>query len=103
MTPRHGPADVRLLCQYPHVKYIALRRGEAGSVHTDRVNLVEQFQRHFPEYWQEQQRVPSVTAVSFETRSDLTGSISSARLYAITFTADAGVAGRDSGRGQERQ
>jgi hypothetical protein len=35
ITPRNGPPDVRLQCRYPHVKYIALQHGEAGSVHTD--------------------------------------------------------------------
>ena len=27
ITPKNGPADVRLQCRYPHVKYIAMRRG----------------------------------------------------------------------------
>jgi hypothetical protein len=103
IPPRHGPVDVRMQCQYPHVKYIALRRGGAGSVHTDQVNLLEQFQRHFPDYWQEQQRLPPVTAVSFEARSDLTDSVSSARLYAVAFTAAPGPHGQGSGRAQERQ
>jgi hypothetical protein len=47
ITPKNGPADVRMQCRYPHVKYIALRRGEAGSVHTDQVNLLEHFQGKF--------------------------------------------------------
>jgi len=85
ITPKHGPADVRLQCRYPHVKYIALRRGEAGGVHTDQVNLLEYFQQQFPEYWQQHQRVPSVVAVSFEVRSDRTHTASSARLYSISF------------------
>jgi hypothetical protein len=87
ITPKNGPADVRLQCRYPHVKYIALRRGEAGSVHTDQVNLLEYFPQQFPEYWQQHQRVPSVVAVSFEVRSDRTHTVSSARLYSISFRA----------------
>jgi hypothetical protein len=67
------------------VKYIALRRGEAGSVHTDQTNLLEHFQQQFPEYWQQHQRVPPVVAVSMEVRSDRTRTISSARLYSISF------------------
>ncbi|MBM3225726.1 MAG: DUF3047 domain-containing protein [Candidatus Tectomicrobia bacterium] len=76
VTPRNGPEDARLQCKYPHVKYIALRRGAAGSVHTDRVNLLEHFQQQFPDYWQEHQRVPPVVALSFEASSGKTGSIS---------------------------
>ena len=87
ITPKNGPADVRLQCRYPHVKYIAVRRGAAGSIHTDRVNLLEHFQQQFPEYWQEHQRVPSVVAVSFEVRSDRTHTVSSARLYSISLRA----------------
>jgi hypothetical protein len=86
ITPRQGPRDVRMQCKYPHVKYIALRSGGAGGVHTDRVNLVEYFQRYFPEYWQQHQRVPPVVGVSFEARSDKTNSLSIARLYALAFT-----------------
>jgi hypothetical protein len=69
------------------VKYIALRRGEMGSVHTDQTNLLEHFPQQFPEYWQQHQRVPSVVAVSFEVRSDRTHTVSSARLYSISFRA----------------
>jgi Protein of unknown function (DUF3047) len=87
ITPKNGPADVRLQCRYPHVKYIALRRGAAGSVHTDQVNLLEHFQQQFPEYWQQYQRVPPVVAVSFEVRSDRTHTVTSARLYSISFRA----------------
>ena len=87
ITPKNGPAEARLQCRYPHVKYIALRRGEAGSVHTDQVNLLEYFQQQFPEYWQQHQRVPPVVAVSVEVRSDRTHTISSARLYSIGFRA----------------
>ena len=72
-------------CRYPHVKYIALRRGAAGSVHTDSANLLEYFQQQFPEYWQQYQRVPPVVAVSVEVRSDRTHTVSSARLYSLSF------------------
>jgi hypothetical protein len=88
ITPRLGPADTRLQCRYPHVKYIALRRGEAHTVHTDRVPLLEVFRQHFPAYWQEHQRVPSIVAISLEAGSSYTGSTSSARLYAVAFTAE---------------
>ena len=87
ITPKNGPADVRMQCRYPHVKYIALRRGAAGSVHTDQVNLLEHFQQQFPEYWQQYRRVPPVVAVSFEVRSDRTHTLTSARLYSISFRA----------------
>jgi Protein of unknown function (DUF3047) len=87
ITPKNGPADVRMQCRYPHVKYIALRRGAAGSVYTDQVNLLEHFQQQFPEYWQQYRRVPPVVAVSFEVRSDRTHTITSARLYNISFRA----------------
>jgi hypothetical protein len=85
ITPKNGPADVRMQCRYPHVKYIALRRGAAGSVHTDSANLLEYFQQQFPEYWQQYQRVPPVVAVSVEVRSDRTHTVSSARLYSLSF------------------
>jgi Protein of unknown function (DUF3047) len=87
ITPKNGPADVRMQCRYPHVKYIALRRGAAGSVHTDQVNLLEHFQQQFPEYWQQYRRVPPVVGVSFEVRSDRTHTVTSARLYSISFRA----------------
>src|SRR5262245_15588000 len=91
ITPQNGPADVRMQCRYPHVKYIAVRRGVVGSIHTDQVNLLEHFQQQFPEYWQQQQRVPSVVAVSFEVRSDRTHTVSSSRLYSIDFRAQPAV------------
>ena len=91
IIPKNGPAEARLQCRYPHVKYIALRRGEAGSVHTDQVNLLEHFREQFPDYWQQHQRVPAVVAVSFEVRSDRTHTLSSARLYRISFRAQAGA------------
>jgi len=87
ITPRNGPPDARLQCRYPHVKYIALRQGEAGSVHTDQVNLLKHFQEQFPDYWQEHHRVPQVVAVSIEASSKKTHSISSARLYSLSFSA----------------
>jgi hypothetical protein len=87
ITPRQGPAEKRLQCTYPHIKYIALRRGGAGTVSTDRVNLPELFQQQFPDYWQEHHRVPPVVAVSFEARSDRTDSLSVARLYTLAFQA----------------
>jgi hypothetical protein len=90
VTPRNGHADQRLQCKFPQVKYIALRRGDAGSVHTDRVNLLEYFQRYFPEYWQEHRRVPPIVGVSFEAGSKKTDSASSARLYALVFTTTQG-------------
>ncbi len=84
---RNGPANVRMQCNYPHVKYIALRRGSAGTVHTDRVNLVEVFRQQFPAYWQQHHRLPPIVAVSFEAGSNQTHSASVARLYAIAFKA----------------
>jgi hypothetical protein len=89
IPPRVGPADERMQCHYPHVKYIALRQGGEGSIHTDTVNLLAMFQQHFPEY--QQQRVLPITGVSFEARSDLTKSTSSARLYSLRFAAPGGT------------
>jgi hypothetical protein len=83
---RNGPADKKLQCIYPHIKYIALRSGGAGTRHTDKVNLVEQFKKYFPDYWREHQRVPPIVAISVEARSNDTDSTSNARLYALTFT-----------------
>jgi hypothetical protein len=102
VMPRNGPEEVRLQCRYPHVQYVALRRGMTGTVHTDRVNLLEMFQQHFPTYWQEHQRVPPVVAVSFEAGSNQTDSASNARLYAITFSA-ADAANGSQGRLLETQ
>jgi hypothetical protein len=90
IAPRQGPSEERMQCVYPHVKYIALRSGGAGTVHTDRVNLLELFRQQFPDYWQEHREVPPVVAVSFEARSDRTKSQSVARLYALTFRAAQG-------------
>jgi hypothetical protein len=87
ITPQNGPADIRLQCRYPHVKYIGLRRGAAGSVHTDSANLLAYFQQQFPDHWQHYQRVPPVVAVSVEVRSDRTHTVTSARLYSLTFRA----------------
>ena len=51
------------------------------------VNLLEHFQEQFPDYWQEHHRVPQVVAVSIEASSKKTHSISSARLYSLSFSA----------------
>jgi hypothetical protein len=83
---RNGPADKKLQCIYPHIKYIALRSGGAGTRHTDKVNLVEHFKKNFPSYWRKHQRVPPIVAISVEARSNDTDSMSNARLYALTFT-----------------
>jgi hypothetical protein len=89
-TPRQGPEDAHILCNYPHVKYIALRAGDVESIHTDQVNLVEAFQQQFPDYWQQHQRVPPIVGVSFEVHSNFTESVSSARLYCLRFTEPQG-------------
>lgn len=88
ITPRNGPADVRMHCKFPHVQYIALRRGDAGKVHSDRVNLVRYFQENFPDYWQEHHKAPPIVGVSFEVASHQTQTASSARLYRLDFTAE---------------
>lgn len=87
IPPRDGPLEARMQCKYPHVKYLALRQGGAGSVHTDRVNLVEQFQAHFPDVPQ----VPPIVALSMEASSVKTQSVSSARLYSLRLSATADV------------
>ena len=87
IPPRQGLTGDRLQCVYPHIKYIALRRGAAGTVQTDHVNLLEVFQQQFPDYWQEHHQVPPVVGVSFEARSDRTASLTIARLYSVTFQA----------------
>lgn len=87
-TPaRQGSTEKRLQCNYPHVQYIAVRRGGAGTVHTDSINIRELFQQHFADYMREQQRVPPIVGLSFEAGSDFTNSTSSARLYSIHFAA----------------
>ncbi len=103
IVPREGPRELRLQCKYPHIKYIALRRGGAGSVHTDRVNLVEMFQQQFPDYWNMHRRVPPIVGVAFEARSDKTQSVSRARLYAISFMPAVELDGQISGSTPERK
>lgn len=83
IPPREGPADVRLMCIYPHVKYIALRNGGEGGVFIDRVNLLDHFREQFPDYWREHERAPTIVGISFEAQSRHTRSRSSARLYSI--------------------
>lgn len=83
VPPRGGPSDARIMCIYPHVKYIALRNGNEGGVFTDRVNLLDHFRQQFPDYWREHQRVPTIVGLSFEAQSGHTKSRSSARLYSI--------------------
>lgn len=83
IPPREGPADVRIMCIYPHVKYIALRSGDEGRVFTDRVNLLDHFREQFPDYWREHERAPAIVGLSFEAQSGHTKSRSSARLYSI--------------------
>lgn len=91
IVPRDGPAEARMQCKYPHIKYLALRQGEAGSVHTDRVNLLEQFQTHFPDYWQTHQHAPPIVALSIEASTVKTQSVSSARLYSLRFSPTAAL------------
>ncbi len=83
-TRRH--AAKKMMCKYPHIKYIALRSGGTDTSPTDRVHLVEAFQRHFPAYWDTHRKVPPIVALSFEAQSRHTESVSHARLYTITFT-----------------
>jgi hypothetical protein len=82
MTPEGAPSDHQQACTYPHVKYIPLQRGAGGKVQLNRVNLVEMFAAHFPDYVQ-QHGMPPMTAISIESRSDLTQSTAAARLYSI--------------------
>lgn len=88
IPPRNGPADTRMHCKFPHVQYIALRRGDAGKVHRDRVNLLRYFQEQFPDYWQEHHKAPPIVGLSFEAASHHTQTASSARLYRLDFTAE---------------
>ena len=83
VPPREGPADERIMCIYPHVKYIALRSGGEGRVFTDHVNLLDHFREQFPDYWREHKQAPSIVGLSFEVQSGYTKSRSSARLYSI--------------------
>jgi hypothetical protein len=85
IQPRIGPEDVRMQCRYPHVHYIALRRSNAGAIYMERVDLVEHFQRYFPEYWYIHQRIPPVVGISFEAGTIKTKTFSQSRLYALTF------------------
>lgn len=83
VPPREGPADARIMCIYPHVKYIALRSGDEGKVFTDRVNLLDHFREQFPDYWREHRHAPTIVGLSFEAQTGYTKSRSSARLYSI--------------------
>ncbi len=85
IRPRIGPADIRMLCRYPHIHYIALRQNDAGSVHTEHINLSDHFQRHFPEYWKEHRRMPPVVGISFEAGTTKTRTLSQSRLYTLAF------------------
>lgn len=85
LQPRIGPSDVRMLCRYPHIHYIALRQNDVGSVHTEHVNLVKHFQRRFPKYWEEHRRIPPVVGISFEAGSTKTHTLSRSRLYTLAF------------------
>ena len=88
VTPRDGPDDVQLTCNYPHVKYIALHSGEEGKVFIDQVNLLDHFREQFPSYWSEYQSAPPIVGLSFEVQSKKTKSYSSARLYSIRLLPD---------------
>ena len=83
VAPREGPADARIMCIYPHVKYIALRSGDEGRVYTDRVNLLDHFREQFPDYWRRHRQAPTIVGLSFEVQTGYTKSRSSARLYSI--------------------
>jgi hypothetical protein len=63
-----------------------LQRGDSGQVKHNRVNLVETFTTHFPDYVQ-QHGTPPMTAISIESRSDLTQSTAAAKLYSIALYA----------------
>lgn len=105
VPPREGPADVRIMCIYPHVKYIALRSGDEGGVFTDRVNLLDHFREQFPDYWREHQRAPTIVGLSFEAQSGHTKSRTSARLYSIRLLSGMGDAdwnGGGSGGGTKK-
>lgn len=97
IPPREGPADARIMCVYPHVKYIALRSGNEGRVFTDRVNLLEYFQEQFPDYWREHRQAPAIVGLSFEAQSGYTKSRSSARLYSIRLLSGVGEAAWNGG------
>ena len=86
ITPEGAPSGHQQACTYPHVKYIPLQRGDGGQVKHNRVNLAEMFAAHFPDYVQ-QHGMPPMTAISIESRSDLTQSTAAARLYSIALYA----------------
>jgi hypothetical protein len=86
IVPAGAPAGHQQACTYPHVKYIPLQRGDSGRVKRSRVNLVEAFTAHFPDYVP-QHGMPPITALSIESRSDLTQSTAAARLYSVALYA----------------
>jgi Protein of unknown function (DUF3047) len=86
IAPAGAPSGHQQACTYPHVKYIPLQQGDGGKVKYNRINLVETFTTHFFDYVQ-QHGMPPMTAISIESRSDLTHSTASARLYSITLDA----------------
>jgi hypothetical protein len=68
VMPRNGPEEVRLQCRYPHVQYVALRRGMTGTVHTDRVNLLDVcFVNPLPVPWE--RRRPACFRSGLEARA----------------------------------
>ncbi len=86
ITPEGAPSGHQQACTYPHVKYIPLQRGESGRVKLNRVNLVETFTTHFPDYVQ-QHGMPPLTAIAIEARSNLTQSKAAAKLYSLALYA----------------
>lgn len=102
IPPREGPDDELLMCIYPHIKYIALRSGDEGSVVIDRVNLLDHFREQFPDYWQEHQRVPTIVGLSFEVQSGFTKSYSVARLYSIRLLPEVNEVITPDSQGEER-
>ena len=84
IKPEGGPPGHQQACTYPHVKYIPLQKGHPKHVKRDRVNLTDAFKTHFRDYTQ-QNGLPPITAISIESRSDLTESTAASRLYSIAF------------------
>ena len=61
IPPREGPAEERLQCVYPHVKYLALRQGGAGMVRERIMSTSSRcFPQQFPDYWHAHHTVPPV-------------------------------------------
>jgi hypothetical protein len=78
----------KLFCHVPQVKYVVMRKGGAGVIRRDHINLVTLFAHYFPEHYRQTGRIPPVAAITIEAKTTepmARGTQSRARLYDISF------------------